>query len=212
MDVLEQIARCVEESDFRSITDAIHAAWDEGVSNERILNEGLLKGLDTLSQNFENSQVFIADLLMASKVFGRGAEMVYESEQVDTARSKGRVLLATTAGDIHDIGKNIIRSVMESAGFEVIDLGVDVRPSEISNAVVEHEPDIVALSATLTSALFTQKDTIDLLCEQGLRDKVKVVVGGAATLKIDNVDEMVGADASSHDATDIVPVIESVLR
>ncbi len=182
---------------------------DEGISPQQILDEGLLKGMGELGVRFKNNEVFVPEVLIAARALNKGTDTL-KAKLVDLdVKAVGKVVLATVAGDLHDIGKNLVKLMLEGAGFEVIDLGTDVAADKIVAAVNEHNPDIVALSALLTTTMAAQADAIKALEAAGVRDKVKVIVGGAPITEA--FAKEIGADGYSEDASGAAEISKSLM-
>lgn len=180
MGKLNELAVCVETGDLANVVALTKAALDEGNAPIDVLNVGLVEPINVLGEKFRLGQIYIPELLVSSKAMKMGVEIVKPLLIGNDGASLGKVIVATVAGDMHDIGKNLVGMLMESAGFEVIDLGMDVEPEDIVEAV-EENPDtvILGLSAMLTTTMYAMKDTIEALEEAGLRDKLKIMIGGA---------------------------------
>lgn len=169
-----------------------------GVDPQRILGE-LKAAADIIGDKYARGEFFVADLVMAGEILREVGELVRPLLRGEKRSvSVGRLVIGTVQGDIHDIGKNIVVSMAEAAGFEVIDLGVDVAPEKFVQAIKEYAPDVVGLSGLLTLSIESMKRTVDAIREAGLRDKVKVIIGGG---RVDeNACRYVGADAWARDA------------
>ena len=165
--------------------------------------EACKKALEIIGQRFENGQAFIPDLIMAGEMMGQITDQVKPHiEQEAQQKTLGKVLMGTVSGDIHDIGKEVVIFMLEANGFEVVDLGVDVSPETFVAQIGETQPDVVGLSGLLTLAFGTMKETVDAIREAGLRDRVKVMIGGAPV--DEHVQEYTGADAWGKDAMEAV--------
>ena len=177
---LNELAVCVEKGDIANVAALTRAALEEGHAPIDVLNVGLVEPINVLGEKFRLGQIYIPELLISSKAMKIGVDIVKPLLVGNDGASLGKVIVATVAGDMHDIGKNLVGMLMESAGFEVIDLGMDVEPEDIVEAV-EENPDtvILGLSAMLTTTMYAMKDTIEALEEAGLRDKLKIMIGGA---------------------------------
>jgi 5-methyltetrahydrofolate--homocysteine methyltransferase len=197
----ELIAAFVEirEEDVRRITAEL---LESGADPMAVLEAGR-EALEIIGQRFEAGQAFVPELIMAGEIMGEITALVKPKlEQTASAEALGKVLVGTVEGDIHDIGKDVVVFMLDANGFEVIDLGVDVTPQTFVDKVKEVKPDVVALSGLLTLAYQSMKDTVEAIKEAGLRDQVKIMIGGAP------VDEHVrvfsGADAWGKDAMEAV--------
>ena len=207
MSVLANIAELVQKGKANEVAELVSQAIDEGIAAQQILDDGLLKGMGELGVKFKNNEVFVPEVLIAARALNKGTE-VLKTKLVDLeVKSVGKVVIATVAGDLHDIGKNLVKLMLEGSGFEVVDLGTDVPADKIVEAVNEHNPDVVALSALLTTTMAAQGDAIKALEEAGIRDKVKVMVGGAPIT--DAFAKEIGADGYSEDASGAAEVAKS---
>jgi 5-methyltetrahydrofolate--homocysteine methyltransferase len=187
----------------------VKEALEKGVSAADILNDGLLDGMGKLGVKFKNNEVYVPEVLIAARALNKGIEII-KPRLIDAGvKPIGKVILATVKGDLHDIGKNLVRMMLVGAGFEVIDLGIDVPDAKIVEAVREHKPNIVALSALLTTTMGAQGDVIKALKDAGLRESVKVMVGGAPVTQ--SFCDSIGADAYTSDAASCAEVAKSFI-
>jgi len=197
-------------ADFRSIADAVKSgrrknvvalvneALAEGVSAEQILNQGLVVGMNELGEMFKNNEVYVPEVLIAARAMKSGTEILKPLLAEDNVQSLGTVAIGTVQGDLHDIGKNLVGMMLEGAGFTVLDLGVDVSPEKFLAAVKESGAQIIGMSALLTTTMPNMKATIEALKDAGVRENVKVMIGGAPITQA-FADE-IGADGYSSDA------------
>ena len=210
MSKLNELAVAVESGNVAEVVALTKAALEEGNAPIDVLNTGLVEPINVLGEKFRLGQVYVPELLVASKAMKMGVEIVKPLLVDGGAEAKGKAIFATVAGDMHDIGKNLVVLLLESAGFEVTDLGMDVEVEDIVEAV-EEDPDvqIVGLSAMLTTTMYAMKETIEALEEAGLRDKVKVIIGGAPV----NADfaAQIGADGYSANAPLAVELAKKLL-
>lgn len=211
MSKLNELALCVESGNVAEVVALTRAALEEGVAPLDVLNTGLVEPINVLGEKFRLGQVYVPELLVASKAMKMGVEIVKPLLVDGGAEAKGKAIFATVAGDMHDIGKNLVVLLLESAGFEVTDLGMDVEVDDIVEAV-EEDPavQIVGLSAMLTTTMYAMKETIEALEEAGLRDKVKVIIGGAPV----NADfaKEIGADGYSANAPLAVELAKKLMN
>jgi len=180
------------------VTELTREALEQKIPLEEILNKGLADGLDIVGRKFESGEYFIPDMLIAAEAVSAAMKVLSPQLIKEGRESKGKILIATVEGDQHDIGKNLVATMMRGAGFEVIDLGVDVKAEKIIEAVKSNNPGILGLSALLTTTMQKMKETIDLLEKNNLRSKVKVIIGGAPTST--QFAKQIGADAHCKDA------------
>ncbi len=176
---LQLITNTLITGDGNALQELVEKALDTGIPAGEILQEGLIAGMDIVGEKMESGDMFIPEVLMAAKAMGISVEILKPLLAEGEASSAGKVLIGTVKGDLHDIGKNLVTMMMESAGFEVIDLGIDVEPEKFVEAIKEHQPTIVGLSALLTTTMPMMKQTVDGIKESGMRDTLKIIVGGA---------------------------------
>ena len=194
----EGLADGVIKGEIERVADLTRKAVEEGTDPMEIINKGLMKGMNVVGERFKAGEMFVPEVLMSAKAMTAGMEIVKPLIVGGGLPSKGKVILGTVKGDLHDIGKKLVGMIMESAGIEVIDLGTDVAPEDFAASIKEKEPDVIGMSALLTTTMLAMKDTIEVLEEEGIRGKVKVIVGGAPVTK-DFADE-IGADGWAPDA------------
>lgn len=193
-----------------AVTELVETALAENIDVAAIINDGLTAGMDVVGEKFEAGEYFIPDMLASAEAVGAAMEILAPHLEKSGIKSKGSVLFATVQGDLHDIGKNIVSILLRGAGFSVKDIGNDIEPQAIVDAVKEEKPDILALSALLTSTMMSMKDTIEALKEAGLRDKVKVVIGGAPVNE--EFATQIGADAYGADGFQAIAAVEAVSK
>ncbi|HAY84984.1 MAG TPA: cobalamin-binding protein [Chloroflexi bacterium] len=198
MSVLSKISACVIEGNLNDIKDLTNQALGEGLSAKDILDQGLMPGMDHVGVEFKAGNMFVPEVLRSAKTMSSAMEILKPILSESGVEMVGKVVLGTVKGDLHDIGKNLVGMMCEGAGFEVVDLGKDISPEAFVDAVKEYNPHIVGMSALLTTTMRTMESTIKALEEAGLRDKVKVMVGGAPVTK--EFAEKIGADAYASNA------------
>jgi 5-methyltetrahydrofolate--homocysteine methyltransferase len=190
------------------VTELIEKALALGINVRDIINKGLTEGMDLVGKKFEAKEYYIPDMLASAEAVGAAMEILEPHLAKTGIKAKGKVIMATVKGDLHDIGKNIVSILLRGAGYTVKDLGNDIEPQVIVNAVREENPQFLGLSALLTSTMVNMRDTIQALEESGLRDKVKVIVGGAPVSE--EFAQSIGADGYGADGFQAVAVIESL--
>lgn len=176
----------------------VNAAVNDGTPASDILNKGLVPGMDIVGEKMENGDMFIPEVLMAAQVMGACVTILKPLLGDDAASAAGTVVIGTVKGDLHDIGKNLVAMMLESAGMNVHNLGVDIEPAEFVKQITEKKAKIVCLSALLTTTMPMMKKTVDAIVESGIRDQVKIMVGGAPVTQA-FADE-IGADGFAPDA------------
>lgn len=196
---IEEVYALVEKGKAKVIAGAVQEALDAGCNPEDILNQGMIKAMDAVGEKFKNGEIFVPEMLVAARAMKKGVEVLKPHLATGAAGAAGKVIIGTVAGDLHDIGKNLVSMMLESAGFEVIDLGVDV-PKEKFVEAYEANPDtkIVCCSALLTTTMPALREAVTLLNESAFRSNIKVMVGGAPITQA-FADE-IGADAYTEDA------------
>ena len=198
MSDLQNITQTLISGDGEALLGLVKEALDAGVSAGEILQDGLIAGMDIVGERMESGEMFIPEVLMAAQAMGESVEVLKPLLAEGESSTAGKVVLGTVKGDLHDIGKNLVVMMMESAGFDVIDLGVDVDPERFVEAIKENKPDIVGISALLTTTMPMMKKSIDSIEESGLRENLKIIVGGAPVNQA-FADE-IGADGYAPDA------------
>jgi len=194
----EALAGAIIECDAAKADELTRKLVDEGAKPQEVINKGLISGMNVVGDRFKKGEMYVPEVMMAAKAMHAGMNIVKPMLTEGEASSTGKVVLGTVAGDLHDIGKNLVGMMMESGGMEVVDVGIDVSPEKFAEAVKENKPQVVGMSALLTTTMLAMKDTIEVLKEEGLRDSVKIIVGGAPVTQ-DFSDE-IGADGWAPDA------------
>lgn len=198
--VLQDINQALQRGDVNGVKQGIQEALDSDMKPRVILNEGLLSAMETIGIKFKNNEVFVPEVLIAARAMNAGMELLKPKLVETGVEPVGTAVLGTVKGDLHDIGKNLVRMMLEGAGLTVYDLGVDVSAEQFVAAIQEHDPHIVGLSALLTTTMGEMKSVIQAIEEAGLRDKVKIMVGGAPVTSKFAVD--IGADVYAKDAAE----------
>ncbi|WP_408956383.1 corrinoid protein [Natroniella sp. ANB-PHB2] len=204
MGKIKKITEEVIAGNVDGVTELTKGLIDEGEKPSEIIKNGLVAGMDVVGGRFKKNEMFVPEVLIAARAMDAGMAIVKPLLTEGEDSSIGRIIMATVEGDLHDIGKNLVAMMLEGAGFEVIDLGVDISADEFVEAVKEYQPDIIGLSALLTTTMPVMEETIKSLEEAGIRNQVKVMVGGAPVSE-DFANE-IGADGYAADgstATDI---------
>jgi 5-methyltetrahydrofolate--homocysteine methyltransferase len=210
MAILDEIRESIIGMKRDLARELTQQALDEGLEAEKILHESLIPAMDTVGQEYEQGIKFIPEILIASKAMLGALDLLKPILASSGAKSEGKVVLGTVEGDVHDIGINLVGMMMEGAGFEVMQLGADTSTEEFIQAVKNTSPDILGMSALLTTTMMSMKDVIAALKEHDLRDKVKVMVGGA-TLSQRFADEC-GADGYAPDAAQATVLAKKLLK
>ena len=198
MSTLIEISEALQKGRAKQVKTLVPQALEEGIPAKQILEEGLLAGMSIIGEKFKNNEVFVPEVLVAARAMNTGAELLKPYLAEAGVESKGKVCLGTVKGDLHDIGKNLVRMMMEGKGLEVIDVGVDVDAETFVQTAIDNDCQIIACSALLTTTMPAMEDVVNKAKEAGIRDKVKIMVGGAPIT--DAFCQMIGADAYTADA------------
>jgi 5-methyltetrahydrofolate--homocysteine methyltransferase len=177
--LFEQLSTVVLEGNSDQAPDLVQKALDEGVSPKEILENGLIVGMNEVGVRFKRGDMFVPEVLMSAEAMHAGLEVLRPHLASSGVKMLGTVVLGTVKGDLHDIGKNLVGMMCEGAGFQVVNLGFNVEPEKFVEAIKEHKPDVVGMSALLTTTMRAMGHTIKAIEEAGLRDNVKIIVGGA---------------------------------
>lgn len=208
-DVLKKLFDAVLEGDFEGVKTNLQASLDAKLDPAVILNEGMIAAMREVGIRFEEGEYYVPEMLIAARAMQGGMAIIKPHLQQTDRKSRGKVVIGTVKGDLHDIGKNLVALMLEGAGFEIKDLGVDVPIEEFIRAAQEEKPDIVAMSALLTTTMQMMKQTINAFEAAGLRDKVKFMIGGAPVTE--TYASQIGADGFSLDASRAVNVALSLI-
>jgi 5-methyltetrahydrofolate--homocysteine methyltransferase len=208
-ETLEQISTAVIEGNLDDIEDLTEDALDEGLTAEEILNKGLMAGMDYVGGEFKAGNMFVPEVLRSAKTMQLSMDILKPLLVESGVKTAGKVLLGTVKGDLHDIGKNLVGMMCEGAGFEVKDIGKDVAPEQFVEAVKQWEPDVVGMSALLTTTMRAMESTIKVLEEAGLRDRVKIIIGGAPVTQ--SFADQIGADGYASNAAGAADLAKRLL-
>ncbi len=207
-DILEKIASKLYEGDEGSVAELVQEALDQGMGAGEVLSGGLIAGMDEVGKDFKAGDLFVPEVLIAARAMHAGMAVLRPLLAEGDVPSAGKYVIGTVEGDLHDIGKNLVRMMLEGAGFETVDLGTDVKADAFVDAVREHQPKVVGMSALLTTTMVNMRGTIEALAEAGLRDSLKIMIGGAPVTAA--FAEEIGADAYAPDAASAVDVARSL--
>jgi len=207
-DILQQIASNLYDGEDKEVAALVQQALDQGMDPHEILHGGLIAGMDEVGKDFKADVLYMPEVLIAARAMHAGMGVLRPLLAESDAVGAGKYLIGTVKGDLHDIGKNLVKMMLEGAGFETVDLGKDVRAETFVAAVREHQPKILGLSALLTTTMPEMKTAIEALEEAGLRDSVKIMVGGAPVTAA--FAEEIGADGYAPDAATAVDVARNL--
>lgn len=198
MSILAEISQNLQQGRAKAVKELVEKAVEEGIDAKTILEQGLLEGMSVIGEKFKKNEVYVPQVLIAARAMKAGTEVLQPLLVSSGVKAKGKVVIGTVRGDLHDIGKNLVRMMMEGKGLEVIDLGVDVPAEKFVEAVMEANADIVACSALLTTTMPEIKTVVYEIVRAGIRDKVKIMIGGAPVT--DSFCKQIGADIYTPDA------------
>jgi len=210
MDVLASIQSALISGIRDQLMEKTNKAVSEGIKPHKILNEGLLPGMDIVGEKFKNDELYIPEVINVANIFKASVEIIKPLLMGEDIPTIGKILIGTVKGDMHDVGKNIVVLMLEASGFEVVDLGVNVPTEEFIAKAREHKADVLGMSALLTTTMPKIGEVIEALKEAGLNGKIKTIIGGAPINQ--TFANEVGADAYGHDAIDAADKIKNLLN
>ena len=208
--ILQEISQQLQRGKLRDVKALVQRAIDEGVPAELILNEGLLGGMAVVGERFKNMEIFVPEVLVSARAMNQGAALLKPLLASADVKSAGKVSIGTVRGDLHDIGKNLVKMMMESKGLEVVDLGVDVAPEAYVKAAIEQNCQVICCSALLTTTMEVMSEVVEKVRQAGIRDKVRIMVGGAPVTE--EFCRQIGADCYTPDATSAAEAAVALCR
>lgn len=198
MSICLEISENVQRGKIKIVNELVQRAVDDGLPAAQILNEGLLSGMNIIGEKFKNNEVYVPEVLVAARAMNMGVQVLKPLLIEDGVKSTGKVCIGTVQGDLHDIGKNLVKMMMEGKGLEVVDLGTDVSPETFVNTAIEQDCQVICCSALLTTTMEVMADVVKAAESAGIRDKVKIMVGGAPITE--EFCNRIGADKYTSDA------------
>jgi corrinoid protein of di/trimethylamine methyltransferase len=210
MSILEEISQNLQAGRAKIVKELVQKALDDGIAVQDILDKGLLHGMNIVGEKFRLNQVYVPEVLVAARAMNWGVELLKPFFAASGVKSRGRVCIGTVQGDLHDIGKNLVKMMLEGKGFEVIDLGTDVPAETFINTIIEKNCAILCLSALLTTTMAAMADVVKKVEAAGIRNQVKIMVGGAPVT--DEFRAEIGADAYAPDAASAADTALKLLR
>ena len=208
MSKIQEVSNAVQGGKSKIVGGLVQEALNEGLDPVEILNKGMIDAMSAVGEKFKNNEIFVPEMLVAARAMKKGVEVLKPYLSGDNTVSAGKLVIGTVAGDLHDIGKNLVAMMMESAGFEVIDLGVDVPVEKFLSTAKENEDvSIVCVSALLTTTMPAMKETVKALLDSDIRDRIKIMVGGAPITQ--GFADEIGADAYTEDAASAAQVAKA---
>jgi 5-methyltetrahydrofolate--homocysteine methyltransferase len=209
MTLFEQIADEVQKGDTEATSRLIEQALDSGESAESILYDGLVEGMNIVSEKFKNNECFIPEVLVSARAMNQGLDRLKPLLAAANVEPRGKVVMGSIQGDLHDIGKNIVGMLLQGAGYEIIDLGADVSVQKFVDAARERQADVVGMSSLLTTTMVNMQSVISGLEEAGVRSETKVIIGGAPVTAA--FAEKIGADGYAADAASAIDLVDGLL-
>ena len=198
MSILNEISENLQKGKAKIVKQLVQQAIDEKVPVDEILNQGLLDGMSVIGEKFKNNEVFVPEVLVAARAMNAGVELIKPLLAAAGVKATGRVCIGTVRGDLHDIGKNLVKMMLEGKGLEVIDLGTDVSPDTFVQTAIDQNCQIICYSALLTTTMSEMENVVKKATEAGIRDKVKIMIGGAPVTQA--FCDQIGADCYTPDA------------
>lgn len=195
---LNAISEALQKGKANDVKEMVQAALDEGVTARQVLEEGMMAGMDVVGRKFKNNEIYVPEVLIAARAMNAGIEILRPLLVSEDVKPKGTVVIGTVKGDLHDIGKNLVKMMMEGKGFNVVDLGSDVSAEKFVEAAQENDADVICCSALLTTTMTEMKSVVEAADKAGIRSKVHIMVGGAPVTE--QFCESIGADAYTPDA------------
>ena len=207
---MTEISELLQKGKSKDVVALVKQAVEEGVAAETILKEGLLAGMDVVGRKFRDNEIFVPEVLVAARAMGKGTEVLRPLLAQEGASASGKVCIGTVKGDMHDIGKNLVRMMLEGKGLEVIDLGTDVPAEKFIQVAKEENCQVICCSALLTTTMPEMENVVKAAIEAGIRDQVKIMVGGAPITQ--EFADSIGADAYTDDAASAADVAVSFCK
>ena len=198
MHIYLEISENLQHGKAKQVKELVQKAIDEGLPAPQILNEGLLSGMNIIGEKFKNNEVYVPEVLVAARAMNMGIQLLKPLLVEDGVQAVGKVCIGTVQGDLHDIGKNLVKMMLEGKGLEVVDLGTDVAPSTFVKTAIEENCQVICCSALLTTTMGVMADVVQEAEKAGIRDKVKIMIGGAPINE--SYRAQIGADVYTPDA------------
>jgi 5-methyltetrahydrofolate--homocysteine methyltransferase len=210
MEILKDIARTLENGDSTAVKELLRKALALDIPPETILNDGLVKGMEVVGKKFKENEIFIPEVLIASRAMKSAMNIIKPFLIEEGSQSKGKIVLGTVKGDLHDIGKNIVSILLESEGYEIIDIGIDVPKEKFIDVLRKENPDILGMSALLTTTMSYMRDVIEAVRAEGFKKHIKIIVGGAPITQ--SFADEIGADSYAPEAISAVALVIDIFE
>lgn len=198
MSILVEICENLQKGKAKIVKELVAQAVEQGINPEQILNEGLLAGMNIVGEKFKNNEIYVPEVLVAARAMNMGVQIIKPLLAAEGVKATGKVCIGTVQGDLHDIGKNLVKMMMEGKGLEVVDLGTDVSPETFVQTAIEQNCQVICCSALLTTTMSVMEDVVKAAEAAGIRDKVKIMIGGAPISQ--EYCDKIGADCYTVDA------------
>lgn len=210
MEILREIAANVEKGDSTSVKEFVRKALSQNLSADEILKHGLIKGMDSVGRKFKKNEIFIPEVLIASRAMKAGMDIIRPHLTEIAKKYRGKIIIGTVKGDLHDIGKKIVIMMLEREGYEILDLGIDVAKEKFVETIQKEHPDIVGMSALLTTTMSYMREVIEAIEEEDLKHRAKIIIGGAPVTQ--SFAAEIRADGYASDASSAVTLVMNILK
>lgn len=210
MELLSQISESLQSGDHVAVAAGTRQALEQRIAVKQILDDGLIAGMQTVGKKFKDHEIFLPDVLLAARAMYTGLDLLNPLMVKEDLPVKGKVVLGTVQGDLHDIGKNLVGIMLKGAGYEVIDLGNNVPPQKFVDTALAEDAKVIGLSALLTTTMMVMKQVADLLKQREPAGRIKLIVGGAPVNQ--EFARKIGADAYGYDAVKAVEIVDQILQ
>lgn len=211
MTKIEELALAIEKGKLKPVVLLIKEALEEGEAPDKILNEGMIDALGNVGEKYRRGDIFVPEMLLSARAVKKGVEVLKPYLISEQTKTLGTVIIGTVAGDLHDIGKNLVSMMLENAGFQVVDLGIDVSTQKFIDSIMKHpDASLIAMSALLTTTLSAMRETVHALNGQNFRERIRIMVGGAPVTE--DFAKEIGADGYSQNAAEAVVLAKRLLE
>jgi len=210
MKILKEIANNVEKGDSATVKELVKKALSQKIETEEILNSGLVKGMDVIGVKFKNNEVFIPEVLIATRAMKVGMDIIEPYLTPEKNRYKAKIVMGTVKGDLHDIGKKIVCMMLEREGYEIVDIGIDVSQKEFLRAMKRENPDMIGMSALLTTTMAYMKEIIEAVKKTSIKKHVKIIIGGAPITQ--SFADEIKADGYAPDGVSAADLVKNLLK
>ncbi len=210
MKILKDITANVEKGDSATVKELTKTALSQKIAAEEILNDGLVKGMDVIGIKFKKNEIFIPEVLIATRAMKAGMDIIRPYFTEERKESKGKIVIGTVKGDLHDIGKKIVCMILESEGFEVVDIGIDVPKEKFLTSIKKENPDIIGMSALLTTTMVYMREVIEAVEKAKLKQNIKIIIGGAPITQ--SFADEIKVDGYAPDGVSAVELVKNLLK